>query len=168
MAKRTITRWWIVGAVIMVAGGILALASALALAAHVGLNVQHITADNRYPFNPNPNDNVFWTILFFLILGGIIAGGGAIVQLVAWIGAVFNTYRLADKKWFHILLWGGLVGYLMILATLGIFWPTDVVGGLITWGVMLPYLIAGSDGLAVQQPQMERPTVPPKTLAPTG
>jgi hypothetical protein len=167
MAKRTITKWWIVGAVIMVAGGILSLASSLALAAHI----QNVTAGNRYPFNPTPNDNVFWTILFFLILGGIIAGGGAIAQLVAWIGAVFNTYRLADKKWFHILLWGGLAGYLVILATLGIFWPTDVVGGLITWGVMLPYLVAGPDGMAIQQPQIERPTeptVPPKTLVPTG
>ena len=106
--------------------------------------------------------------MFFLILGGIVAGGGAIAQLVAWIGAVFNTHRLGDKKWFHILLWGGLAGYLVVLATLGIFWPTDVLGVLITWGVMLPYLVAGPDGMAVQQPQIATPAAPPKTLAPTS
>ena len=89
----------------------------------------------------------------------ISARGSSPVRLTS---SRFNTHRLADKKWFHVLLWGGLAGYLMVLATLGIFWPTDVLGGLITWGVMIPYVIAGPDGMAVQQPQIATPTAPPK------
>lgn len=81
---------------------------------------------------------------------------------------MFNTHRLVDRKWFHVLLWGGFAGYLVILATLGIFWPTDVVGGLITWGVMIPYLVAGPNGMAIQQPQIATPAAPPKTLAPVS
>jgi hypothetical protein len=75
-----------------------------------------------------------------------------------------------------------VIGYLLIFVTLGaelafvfgssvyaaIVWPGYVVGGLAAWTVTLFYLVAGPDGMAIQQPQMEMPTSPPKTLAPAG
>jgi hypothetical protein len=154
MAKRTITKWWIWGLVVMAVGGILILASSLALAAHV----VNVTAGGSSRYVP---DNFLWTAVDVMILGGIVAGGGAIAQLVAWIGAVFNTHRLADKKWFHILLWGGIVGIVTsLLHGLG------ALGALFWLGVMACYLIAGNDGMAVQPPQVAMPTAPPKTLVP--
>lgn len=154
MVKRTITKTWIWGAVVMTVGGVLILASALALVAHV----QNVTAGNRYPFNPN--DNVFWTIVFLIVLSCIVAGSGVIVQLVAWIGAVLNTNRLADKTWFRVLLWGGIVGIVTS--------PLFGLGALFWWGVMVCYLVAGPDGMAVQPPQVAMPVGPPKTLVPAG
>jgi hypothetical protein len=153
MAKRTITKWWIWGLVVIAVGGILILASSLALAAHV----VNVTAGGSSKYVP---DNFLWTAVAVMILGGIVSGGGAVAQLVAWIGAVFNTNRLEDKKWFNLLLWIGIVGIVTSLL--------HGVGGLILLILMVCYLVAGPDGMAVKPPQMERPTAPPKTLVPTG
>jgi hypothetical protein len=170
MVKRTITKWWIWGLVVMIAGGILSAVISIVMVAHI----VNVTAGHRY-FVP---DNFFWTTIVFMMLGGIVAGCGYFVQLVTWIGALFNTHRLADKTWFKVLLWGGIVGYLVVLLTLGltigrwwytaVVWPGYVVGGLIGWGVMLPYLIAGPDTMVGEPPQIATPTAQPKTLVPTG
>jgi hypothetical protein len=74
---------------------------------------------------------------------------------------VFNAKRLAEKTWFQVLLWGGIIGYLVVLLSLSmvigrwgytaVMWPGYMVGGLIGWGLMLPYLIRGPDGMVVQQ-----------------
>ncbi len=153
MAKRTITVWWVVGAVVMVVGLILALASSLALAAHIG----DITKNFRSSFVP---DSYFWTTISLIVLGGIAVVGGIAVQFVAWIGAVMNTNRLADKTWFNALLWGGIVGI--------VTGPLFGLGALFWGGVMIAYLVAGPDGMAVQPPLFVTPSAPPKTLAPTG
>ena len=137
----------------MAVGGILILASSLALAAHV----VNVTAGGSSRYVP---DNFLWTAVTVMILGGIVSGGGAVAQLVAWIGAVFNTNRLADKKWFNLVLWIGIVGIVTS--------PLHGVGVLIQWIVMICYLIAGPDGMAVQPPQRATPTEPPKTLVPMG
>jgi hypothetical protein len=176
MAKRTIIKWWIWGLVVMAVGGILALAGSLAMVAHV----QNVTTGGRYSFNSN--DNFFWTMIGLMALGGIVASCGYIAQLVAQIGALFNTHRLADKTWFRFLLWGTIVGYVVAFVTLGLqlgfafsgsvatafVWPGFAVGALIEWIVMICYLAAGPDGMAVQQPEKATPAAPPKTLVPTG
>ena len=177
MVKRTITKWWMWGLVVMVVGGILALVSSLVMVAHV----QDVTAGGRYSFNPA--DNFYWTMIGLIVLGSIVAGCGYIAQFVAWIGGLFNTHRLADKTWFRVLLWGGLAGYLVVFVTLGgmfaggilrwegtqvLVWTGFPVGALIEWIVMVCYLVAGPDGKAVQQPQLATPAASPKTLAPTG
>jgi hypothetical protein len=153
MVKRTITTWWIVGAVVMIVGVILALASSLALVAHIG----DVTTNFRYSFVP---DSYFWTLISLIVLGGIALVGGIAVQFVAWIGAVINTNRLVDKTWFNVLLWGGIVGIVL--------GPLFGLGALFWWGLMIAYLIAGPDGMAVQPPLFATPVAPPKTLAPTG
>ena len=94
---------WIWGAAVMTVGGILAAVISFVMIAHVG----DITAGNTHRFVP---DDFFWTMIDLMVLGGIIAGIGAILQLVAWIGALFNTNRLVNKTWFQVLLWGGIVG----------------------------------------------------------
>jgi len=173
MVKRTITKWWIWGLVVMAVGGILALSGSLAMVAHV----QNVTAGNRYPFTPN--DNFFWTMIGLMALGGIVASCGVIAQLVAQIGALFNTHRLADQTWFRGLLWGTIVGYVVAFVTLGLqlafafsnsvatafVWPGFAVGALIEWIVMICYLAAGPDGMAGEPPEIATPTAP-KTLVP--
>jgi hypothetical protein len=150
MTKRTITTWWLIGLVVLVVGGLLALFSSLALASHIG------AATNN--FQPGVNyvpDSTFWALVSFIVLGGIAILGGIVVQFVAWIGAVINTNRLMDKTWFNILLWVGIAGI--------------VLGALVWWGLMIAYIVGGPDGRAVE-PMLLRttPTEPPKTLAPTG
>jgi hypothetical protein len=157
MRKRTITKWWLWGLAAGVGGGILATVFALVMAAHI----VDLTAGNR-SFVP---DSFFWAMIVLIVLSGIVSCGGNIAQLVAQIGAVFNTHRLADKTWFHGLLWGILVGYLVLFVTLGLqigfgssgsvvagfVWPGYVAAGLIGFIVMVSYLVAGPDGL-VDQP----------------
>ena len=175
MTKRTITIMWLIGVGVMIVGGLLALFTSLALASHIG------AATNN--FQPGVNyvpDSTFWTLVSFIILGGIAALGSIVVQLVAWIGAVINTNRLVDKTWFNVLLWCGIAAIVLSLLTAG-------VGTLVGWGLMIAYLVGGPDGMAAEpmllratptappqtfattwSPQTFAPTEPPKTLAPAG
>ena len=56
---------------------------------------------------------------------------GAVVQVVAWIGALIDTYDSPDKTWFVVLLIGGLLGLLGVV--------------LAPFAVMVVYLISGPD-----------------------
>jgi hypothetical protein len=155
MTKRTITTWWLIGAIVMIVGGILALFSSLALVTHIGDLTANFQSKSFVP------DSYFWTLISLIVLGGIAVMGGIAVQFVAWIGAVINTNRLADKTWFNILLWGGIVG-----VVLG---PLFGLGAMFWWGLMIAYLVGGPDGMAEAPPLLRAtPTAPPKTLAPTG
>ena len=155
MTKRTITIWWLVGAIVMIVGGFLALFSLLAFAPHL----QNLSNNGEY--NNFVPDSTFWTLLSLIILGGIAVIGGIVVQFVAWLGAVMNTNQLVDKTWFNLLLWVGIVGIVLS--------PFLGLGGLIWWGVMIVYLVGGPDGTVRELPPLSAvPTEPPKTLAPTG
>ena len=54
---------------------------------------------------------------------------------------MFNANRLARKTWFQVLLWVGIIGYLVVLLTLStvigrwgytaVMWPGYAVGGLV-------------------------------------
>ncbi len=141
MEKHTITKIWLVGLLIILAGGVVSAVSVGFWLAHV----VNVTAGHRL-FVP---DNFFWTTMTIIGLGGIIGVGGLTVQLVAWIGAVLNSHRLADKSWFKVIIWVGIVGIVTS--------PIFGLGGLIWWGVTVAYLIGGSDGMAVKQPRTETP-----------
>lgn len=155
MKKRTITTWWLVGAIVMIVGGLLALFSTLALVPHIQDLSDNFRSNNFVP------DSYFWTLISLIILGGIAVLGGIVVQFVTWIGAVINTNQLMDKTWFNILLWCGVVGIVL--------GPLFGLGALFWWGLMIAYLVGGPDGMAVE-PLLFRatPTGSPKTLAPTG
>jgi hypothetical protein len=153
--KRTILKLWVWGAAVMAAGGIVILASSLALVAHVS----NVTADGT-TFEP---DNFFWTTVFFIALGSIVAGGGLIAQLVAHKAAEANTRHLADDTWFRRLRRRGIVSTCIALATLAVLfvggaaqwrgtgvvvWIGFPVAVLIEWSAMIPYLLGGPDGTA--------------------
>jgi len=156
MRKRTITKWWLSGLGIGVGGVILATVMAIVMAAHI----VDLTAGNRN-FVP---DSFFWTTIIFLALGGIACFGGSLVQLVAQIGAIFNTHHLANRAWFRALLSSIIAGNLVLFATIGLqfglgfsgnvsaglVWPGYVVAALIGLVSMLCYLVAGPDGMANQ------------------
>ncbi|HEX6554755.1 MAG TPA: hypothetical protein VF026_18460 [Ktedonobacteraceae bacterium] len=155
MTKRTITTWWLIGVIVMVVGGVLALFSSLALVPHI----QNLSAN--FQSNNFVLDSSSWTLISLIVLGGIAVLGGIVVQFVTWIGAVINTNRLVDKTWFNVLLWCGLAGIL-----LGSLFG---LGAMVWLGLMIAYLVGGPDGMAVE-PMLLRatPTESPKTLAPTG
>jgi hypothetical protein len=141
MEKHTITKTWLVGLLIILAGGVVS-------AVCVGLWLAHVvnvTAGHR-AYIP---DNFFWTAMTLIQLGGTIAAAGLIVQLVAWIGDVLNSHRLADKSWFKVIIWVGIVGIVTS--------PLFGLGSLIWWGVTVAYLIGGPEGMAVKQPRTATP-----------
>jgi hypothetical protein len=136
MSKRTIGIWWTAGTIAALAGT----AGALLVA---------------YATNPgNALHGHTGTAVALLVASFIVLGGGGIALLVAWIGALVNTHRLADRTWFNRLLWLGIAG--LVLSPI-------VVGGLLWWGLLLAYLGNGPDGKAVQ------PAVAsPSTLTPVS
>jgi hypothetical protein len=172
MTKRTIKKLWIWGLVVATAGGLLCSLGFLAALARAG----NVTGGFRSPYVP---DDAFWAIVGATIVFCVIATGGFGIQLVAWIGAIFNTHELPDTTWFNVLLWVGLLGYLLPALTGGIqlalaladsvlvavVWIGYPLGGLIAWFVMVCYLIAGPDGKAPRQTQIATTPAPAAALA---
>jgi hypothetical protein len=151
MSKRTITRLWIAGLVVLVIGCIVGGVSLGLLFAYGG----HFTpapSGNGSEFVPNLDD-FFWTTVGVTATGFTIAIVGGILQLAAWIGALINTNRLQDKMWFIVLLVGGLLGLNF---------------GLLGFATMVAYLVAGPDGMTSQQPQPWPADLRPPTIAPAG
>jgi hypothetical protein len=151
MTKSTITRTWIGGLAVFAAGIIGALSGVFLMLAYGGTLTQ-VAGTSRYDFTPSMND-FFWVAVGVLVISGLIALVGSIVQLAAWVGACFNSYLLESKAWFAVLLLGGLLSF--FLAPLG-------------FAAMLAYVIAGEDGYAYRK---AHPVMPPQqtgTLAPTA
>ncbi len=120
MSKSTITRLFIGGGIAIVAGAILGFAAVL-------------TALGSGTFVMNGPDIVglrgsalAWSLLGIGIVGGLAIIGGLIAGLVAWIGALLNTWHLESKAWFIALLVIGIFN-------LGFF-------------AMIAYVLAGPDG----------------------
>lgn len=154
MTKSAISKIWIAGLIAIVAGLIVGGVSLGLMLANGGHYVP-AASGNGYDFIPRL-DGYFWTTIIFMIGGFTVVAAGGIAQLVAWIGALVNTYPLQDRTWFVVLLAGGLIG---------------LAFGLTQFAVMIAYLIAGPDGSAERQPQFpqQAPQGPrSSTLAPTG
>src|SRR5690242_8501009 len=130
MSKASITRMWIAGLIVLVAG--LAMGGiSLGLMLANGGTWEPAVSGNGSDFVPTIN-GFFWTTVGFMIVGFTIAVAGGIVQLAAWIGALVNTYQIEDKAWFVILLVGGILG---------------LVSGVFGFAAMVAYLVAGPDGM---------------------
>ncbi|HYM65698.1 MAG TPA: hypothetical protein VEW68_00245 [Patescibacteria group bacterium] len=149
MSKSTVTRIWIGGLVVLAAGLVLALGGVALMLAYGGTFTQ-VAGTNSYDFVPKV-DGFFWTTIALIVSGGILAAVGGLTQLVAWIGALFNTYQITDRTWFAIVLAGGLLG---------------MVTGLIGFATMLAYVVAGPDGLPHGRSEALPKTRP--TLLPTS
>jgi hypothetical protein len=134
MSKSTVVRTWLAG-VVTFAGGLALAGVSVALMLAFGGTFTTAPTGQGYDFVP-AMDGAFWLSIAGIVLGGVLAAVGGIVQFVGWIGAMVNTYALQDKSWFGILLAGGVIGLFFGLAGLA---------------VMIAYLIAGPDGTAVQQ-----------------
>lgn len=150
MTKSTITRTWIAGLVVL-AAGLLVGGISVGLMLAYGGTFTAAPSGNGYNFVPR-TDNFFWTTVGFVVFGLTLAVVGGIVQLAAWVGALINTNRIADKTWFAVLLIGGLFG--LVLAPVG-------------FAVMLAYVVAGPDGM-LAEPPTAIPAAPRTTLASTS
>jgi hypothetical protein len=149
MAKTTITKTWIAG-VILMAAGLLVGGVSLGLMLAYGGQFTPAPSGSGYDFTPRL-DGFFWTMVGLMIAGFAVAAIGGIVQLTAWIGALVNTYQLADRTWFVVLLAGGLLG---------------LAFGIVGFAAMVAYVIAGPDGTTTGEARLPTPAQPPATLAP--
>jgi len=143
MSKSLITRVWLGGLAALVAGLVIA-GFGIALMSASGGTFQRMPM-MHYGYYVSTQDSTVWLGLSGIILGGTTVVIGAVAQLVAWVGAVINTNRLADKTWFTVLLVGGVIG---------------LFAGFAGFAVMVAYVVAGPDGMAE--------SARPGTLAPTA
>ncbi|HSR26045.1 MAG TPA: hypothetical protein VLW53_21000, partial [Candidatus Eisenbacteria bacterium] len=102
MKKATVVKTWLSGLAVLLAAGAVASIATVAWLGHVA----GITADGS-SYQP---DGFFWTTVVIWWAAGLAAVAGIAIQVAAWIGAVMNTHRLADKTWFNVMLWLGIVG----------------------------------------------------------
>lgn len=119
MSKAAITRLFLVGVAAAVVGAIIlltAVVSALASGLIVVGGPTVVAVDGR----------VAWTLVGPLAIGAATIGVGAIAAVVAWVGALSNTVKLADKRWFATLLVLGLSSF--------------------GWLALVAYVVAGPDG----------------------
>lgn len=120
MTKATVTRLFIGGGLAIIAGAILAIAAVWIAMANdvfvmngpdvVGLRGSGLAA----------------SMLGLAVVGALAIMGGLIAGLVAWIGALLNTWQLESKAWFIALLVLGIFNF-------GFF-------------AMVGYLLGGPDG----------------------
>ncbi len=150
MKKTTITKVWIAGLIVLVAGLIVGGVSLGLMFAYGGNFVPAASGSGR-DFQPSL-DGVFWTTVGFMIVGFTAAAAGGVIQLTSWVGAVLNTYQLQDRTWFVALLACGV---------LGLGFP------LIGFAAMVAYIVAGPDS-TVAQPYMPVPEPRPQEMAPTS
>lgn len=95
----------------------------------------------------NPGRPLHGSVWLSLALTGAfwaIAGVGAVMVGAAYWGALFNTYRLADKTWFRRLRGTGIVAVLTM--------PLLGLGALILLSVFVPYARLAPDGAATPTP----------------
>jgi hypothetical protein len=120
MSKRIVTRLFIGGGLAIIAGAILGVA-AVWIAVATGTFVM-----NGPDIVGLRGSALDWSLLGVAIVGGLAITGGLIAGLVAWIGALLNTWHLDRKAWFIALLVIGIFNF-------GFF-------------VMIAYVVAGPDG----------------------
>jgi hypothetical protein len=127
MSKTTVTKLFIGSGIAIVAGAVLFVAAVwLAVA-----NDAFVTSGSDIV---GLRGNAMAVVALGLgILGSIAVVGGFAGGLVAWIGALLNTWQLESKAWFVALL-------LLGVFNLGFF-------------AMVAYLIAGPDGATASAPR---------------
>ena len=148
MTKSTIIKTWIGGLVVFGAGIVTSIVGVFLMLAYGG-TFTRISGTNGYDFTPD-NTGFFWFTVALIVTGGLIVAAGGVVQLVAWIGGLFNSYLLPSKAWFLVLLVGGLMGFLF---------------GPLGFGAMLAYVVGAPDGIGYRAAEL--PRTQPGALAPT-
>lgn len=112
MSKATVTRLLIGGIVAVIAGAGVAIAAIwIAIANDVFvMNGPDIVALH--------GSGLTWTLLALGALGGLTMLAGMVSGVIAWIGALLNTWQLASKVWFVALLLLGIfsLGFIAMIA----------------------------------------------------
>jgi hypothetical protein len=127
MSKATVTRLFISVGIALVAGSILAIAGVwLAIANDVFV----MSGSDIVGLQGGALE---WSLLGLAAVGLVAVVGGFIAGLIAWIGALLNTWQLESKTWFAVLLLLGIFNF-------GFF-------------AMIAYLIAGPDGTTEAAPR---------------
>ncbi|HEU5205404.1 MAG TPA: hypothetical protein VFU17_14020 [Candidatus Limnocylindrales bacterium] len=123
MSKTTVTRLFIAANIAIVVGVILVLATVVTALAGgvVTIGGPGVVAIDGHTFA----GAVGW-----LLLAAVILGGGTLIGIASWIGALFNTSDLEDKTWFGALLILGLLSF--------------------GWVAMVAYVVAGPDGTSTR------------------
>ena len=124
MFKSTVTRLFI-GSLIALAAGATVLILAIALA--IGNNVFVMYGNDIAAIQGGPLATALLGVAF---LGALTAAGGVVAGVIAWIGAVLNTWQLESKAWFVALVLTGIFNFGFI--------------------AMVIYVIAGPDGKATR------------------
>jgi len=128
MSKATITRLFIGSLIGFAAGAVLAItAVGLAFANNVFVTSGSDVVGVR-------GGALAWSLLGLGLAGGLAIIGGMISGLVAWIGALLNTWQLESKTWFAVLLLTGIFNFGFI--------------------AMIAYVIAGPDGRVSVAPRV--------------
>ena len=120
MSKKNVTRLFVGALVAVGAGLVLGFAALWATLASDAVDV-----GGSHYVDLNGGSGA-WTALGLVIVGSLTIVGGTIAAVVAWIGALLNTWELEDKMWFASLLALGLLGFGII--------------------AMIAYVVAGPDG----------------------
>ena len=121
MSKPSITRLFVGSLIAVIAGVMLAAIGVIAIFASGA-----VLTDGQEIVNWSPT-SFTWSMVALTAVAGLAIAGGAIGGLIAWIGALLNTARIADKVWFVLLLVLGLFSFGFI--------------------AMVAYVIAGPDGM---------------------
>ena len=120
MSKATVTRLFIGSLIAIAAGAVLAIAGVwLAVANNVFVMVGSDIVGIQ-------GGALAWTTVGLGAIGGVAIVGALIAGLVAWIGALLNTWQLESKTWFAVLLLTGIFNFGFI--------------------AMVAYVIAGPEG----------------------
>lgn len=151
MTKSAITRTWVGGLVVFAAGIVASMLGVFLMLAYGGTFTQ-IAGTGNYDFRPDMT-GFFWTTIGVICTGGVIAIIGGIVQLVAWVGGLVNSYALPEKTWFAVLLLGGVLSF--VFAPIG-------------FAAMLAYVVAAPDGEPYRQQHPAAPTPQTTPFAPTA
>jgi hypothetical protein len=105
MSKATVTRLFIGGGLAVIAGAVLAIV-AVSIA-----NANDVFVMNGPDIVGLRGSALAWLMLPLGIAGGLAIAGGLIAGLVAWIGALLNTWQLESKAWFAFLLLLGIFNF---------------------------------------------------------
>ena len=149
MTKSMITKVWIGGLAVFAAGIVLAMVGVFLMLGYGGTFTQ-IAGTNNYDFVPNMN-GFFWVTVGLIVAGGVVGLVGSIVQFVAYVGGLVNSFALPSKTWFWVLLLGGLLSF--AFAPMG-------------FAAMIAYVIAAPDGMPYRATNAPVPAQP-RPLAPT-
>ena len=105
MSKTTVTRLFIGSLIAVAAGAILAF-----VAVWLGFANNVFVMSGTEVIGARAS-SLAWSLLGLGIVGGLTAMGGLITGLVAWIGALLNTWQLESRTWFAVLLLTGIFNF---------------------------------------------------------